>query len=276
MPAPYCVEKFNFNPHNLMGDFDYVDGQPRMMVTNKGFFVDKKGRRVNKHGWMVLANQGHLVDKHGRKKFDKRQLTNEGDIPKLYTLSGKRYDIKDTMGQLNKDPNGNIIIKQNPSGQLQDNLGRKVNDKGYLVDNKGNIIDCNGKQLFPVESLLTGEFAKIFPFTKFNVKRVTGDFEMNPSGNPILDKKPDGSLVDKQGRVVNPRGYLIDKDGNVIDDRDKLMFDKCILEDDGEIPAVFRTGLLKSDTASSLSRLMSEIEKNQPSEYDRTEENKIA
>jgi hypothetical protein len=36
-----------------MGDFDYIDGQPRMMVTNKGFFVDKKGRRVNKFGWMV-------------------------------------------------------------------------------------------------------------------------------------------------------------------------------------------------------------------------------
>ena len=68
---------------------------------------------------------------------------------------------------------------------------------------------------------------------------------------------------------------MIDKDGNVIDNRGKLMFDKCILEEDGEIPAVFRTGLLKSDTASDLSRLMSEIEKNQPSEYDRTEENKI-
>jgi hypothetical protein len=118
VPAPYCVEKFNFNPHNLMGDFDFVDGQPRMMVTNKGFFVDKKGRRVNKHGWMVLANQGHLVDKHGRKKFDKRQLTNEGDIPKLYNLSGKRYDIKDTMGQYDKDPMGNIILHENAKGEL--------------------------------------------------------------------------------------------------------------------------------------------------------------
>jgi hypothetical protein len=46
------------------------------------------------------------------------------------------------------------------------------------------------------------------------------------------------------------------------------MFDNSVIEPDGEIPAVFRTGLLKSDTASSLSRLMSEIEKNQPSEYD--------
>lgn len=67
---------------------------------------------------MVLANQGHLVDKHGRKKFDKRQLTNEGDIPKLYNLAGKRYDIKDTMGQYDKDPMGNIILHENAKGEL--------------------------------------------------------------------------------------------------------------------------------------------------------------
>jgi len=41
-----------------------------------------------------------------------------------------------------------------------------------------------------------------------------------------------------------------------------------MLDSDGEIPKVFRTGLLKSDTQSSLSRLMSEIEKNQPSEFE--------
>jgi hypothetical protein len=39
------------------------------------------------------------------------------------------------------------------------------------------------------------------------------------------------------------------------------MFDLCVLEDDGEIPSVFRTGLLKNDTNSELSRLMDEIEK---------------
>lgn len=39
------------------------------------------------------------------------------------------------------------------------------------------------------------------------------------------------------------------------------MFDKESLEKDGEIPSVFRTGLLKSDTGSSISRLMSEIER---------------
>lgn len=55
--------------------------------------------------------------------------------------------------------------------------------------------------------------------------------------------------------MVNERGYLIDKSGNVIDIRGKLMFDKNVLEKDGEIPAVFRTGLLQTDTASDVSRI---------------------
>ena len=52
------------------------------------------------------------------------------------------------------------------------------------------------------------------------------------------------------------------------------MFEKELLDNEEDIPKVFRTGLLKSDTASSLSRLMSEIGKNQPSEFD-LEEQKI-
>lgn len=68
---------------------------------------------------------------------------------------------------------------------------------------------------------------------------------MNPSGIPILDKAPDGALIDRQKRPVNSRGYLVDPTGNVIDDRDNIMFSKQTLDEDGEIPAVFRTGLLK-------------------------------
>jgi hypothetical protein len=61
---------------------------------------------------------------------------------------------------------------------------------------------------------------------------------------------------------VNARGYLIDQDGNVIDVRGNLVFDKAILLKDGEIPPVFRTGLLKDDgTVSNMSELMNEIEK---------------
>jgi len=42
-----------------------------------------------------------------------------------------------------------------------------------------------------------------------------------------------------------------------------VMFDREILEFDQEIPTVFRTGLLKCDTSSSIDRLMSEIERAQ-------------
>lgn len=38
------------------------------------------------------------------------------------------------------------------------------------------------------------------------------------------------------------------------------MFDKCVLEG-VEIPSVFRTGVLRQDTSSSISRLISEIDK---------------
>lgn len=71
---------------------------------------------------------------------------------------------------------------------------------------------------------------------------------------------------------MNPRGYLVDPAGNIIDKRGKRMFDKVILDSDGEIPKIFRTQMLKTDSGSSLSRLMDEIEKNQPSEYDRVPE----
>lgn len=68
--------------------------------------------------------------------------------------------------------------------------------------------------------------------------------------------------------MVNARGYLLDAEGNVIDKFGKKMFDRAILSPDGELPKVFRMNLLKSDSTSSLSELMREIEKNQSSEFD--------
>ena len=86
------------------------------------------------------------MDRHGRKKLDKKQLTPETDIPKLFTLSGKRYDIKDVMGQFDKDQVGRIVPHTSKNGkELLENMGRRVNDKGYLIDDKGNIIDVNSK-----------------------------------------------------------------------------------------------------------------------------------
>lgn len=64
-----------------------------------------------------------------------------------------------------------------PDGRLLDNDRKPVNEKGYLVDPKGNIIDHKHDILFPKSCLLSGEFPKIFPFTKFNPNKVMGDFD---------------------------------------------------------------------------------------------------
>lgn len=98
IPAPFCVEKHNFNPHNIRGDFEHdQSGKPIINKNKRGEIVDKKGRKVNKKGWLV-DDFGNLVDKNGRKKFDKKQLTPEGDLPKLYNYSGRRFDVADIIG----------------------------------------------------------------------------------------------------------------------------------------------------------------------------------
>lgn len=71
VPGEFRIEMFNFNPHRIMGDFIFFDSKIQLLQSSQGFFMDRKSRRVNKHGWMTLAGQGHLVDIHGRKKFDK-------------------------------------------------------------------------------------------------------------------------------------------------------------------------------------------------------------
>ena len=67
--------------------------------------------------------------------------------------------------------------------------------------------------------------------------------------------------MDRQGRLVNQSGFLVDSFGNVIDTRGKMMFGKHLLDGKGDIPEIFRVNLLRSDSQSSLSRLMSEIDK---------------
>lgn len=92
-------------------------------------------------------------------------------MPKLYNYQGKRFDIKNIMGVMNKDENGNIMPIQNRDGHLEDNIGQRVNEKGYTIDRNGNIVDpSNGRVLWLHKHLKNGEFPKIFPYTKFNIK----------------------------------------------------------------------------------------------------------
>jgi hypothetical protein len=68
-------------------------------------------------------------------------LTPDGDLPKLYNLNGRRFDVNDVCGVFDRDALGNIAPKKNKKGQMVDNLNRRVNEKGYLIDEAGNIID---------------------------------------------------------------------------------------------------------------------------------------
>ena len=81
VPAPFSFEKYNFNPHYMMGDFDYSGTKPNLLQSQQGFYLDKRSRRVNKHGWLTMGTQGHLVDVSGHKKFDKTLLTRDEDLP---------------------------------------------------------------------------------------------------------------------------------------------------------------------------------------------------
>ena len=59
---------------------------------------------------------------------------------------------------------------------------------------------------------------------------------------------------------MSSKGYLIDKEGHIVDKRGRKVFDKKILEKDGDVPKVFSTGLLRKDTFDTFAQLMSEIE----------------
>ena len=98
----------------------------------------------------------------------------------------------------------------NKVGDYIDNIGRKVNEKGYLVDEDGNIIDKEGRKLFDKKHLKNGEYPKILPFSKFNIRSILGNFEMDPLGVPILDKNEEGEFIDRNGKIVNSKGYLVD------------------------------------------------------------------
>lgn len=112
LPAPFNVEKHNFNPHEVRGDFAYDrNGKAKVQKTTEGAtegFTDKRGARMSSRGYRI-DKHGNMIDNRDRKKFDATHMTPDGDLPKLFNYNGRRFDIVDTIGQLDKDANGNII-----------------------------------------------------------------------------------------------------------------------------------------------------------------------
>lgn len=141
---------------------------------------------MNEHGFLV-DEQGNLVDKRGRIRLHNKLLDKDGNMPLLFTYKGKKYDIRDIIGSFDKDRKGNIIIRRDKDNQMVDKKGRRVNSKGYLIDNEGNVINEDGKVMFEKFTLSKdNEIPKLFPFLKFNIDDIKGEYEMDPLGNPML------------------------------------------------------------------------------------------
>mmetsp|Transcript_40257 Transcript_40257/g.29687 ORF Transcript_40257/g.29687 Transcript_40257/m.29687 type:complete len:81 (+) Transcript_40257:33-275(+) len=68
LPAPFCLEKYNFNPLQVQGNLSLNSStlRPEGNPTK-----DKNGRDVNRSGFLV-DKDGNLVDRRGRKVFDRR------------------------------------------------------------------------------------------------------------------------------------------------------------------------------------------------------------
>mmetsp|Transcript_22223 Transcript_22223/g.16643 ORF Transcript_22223/g.16643 Transcript_22223/m.16643 type:complete len:308 (+) Transcript_22223:946-1869(+) len=143
---------------------------------------------------------------------------------------------------------------------MVDKQGRPVNRKGYLIDANGNIVSNEGKVRFRAHELSKDEeIPKFFPFLKFDVDEIRGEYEMDPLGNPMLQKGKSGELLDNKGRKVNEKGYLVDPQGNVQNKRGYKVFGRLLMDAEGEIPEVFRQKLFRKDTADSFNELMNEI-----------------
>jgi hypothetical protein len=70
IPAPFCVEKYNFNPFKTRGEFNLDKNKNPIITKNRnGDKVDKYNRIVNSKGWLV-DRKGNVVDLMGVKKFD--------------------------------------------------------------------------------------------------------------------------------------------------------------------------------------------------------------
>ena len=103
-----------------------------------GKFLDKGGRQVNMQGFLIDIN-GSLLDRQGIKRFDWRQFSQfGGQMPKLYTYSGQRFDIHEVMGVFDRKADGTLefIETQDEMGKdvVIDKGGNLVNAKGYIVN----------------------------------------------------------------------------------------------------------------------------------------------
>lgn len=269
IPLPFSYDRYNFNIFDVIGNIatNPATGSPKKFEHRRGESItDENGFLVNSKGYLVDSSGNIISRTDGEIKLDKWQLTKESDIPTLYTYDARRFNIRQCMGEFDRDDEGHIVILSEFDGnnKLVDKQGRLVNQKGYLVDSKsGNVVTNEGVILFYKQELGPGgEIPKIMPYTKFNVDEIRGDLEKDDNGKIIvIHENEKGEILDNQKRRVNAKGYLIDNQGNILDQKGHKVFDNELIDENGEIPKVFRIGLLRSDSTTSLNRFLEELEK---------------
>ena len=230
LPQPYRLERHNFNPHKILGSFDWDEkyDRPKILLNSYGLRTDKLFRPVNRKGFLVNENMD-IIDDDGKIRFIAEQLSGKEDdiFPKLYTYKGEEYEIKDIIGTFLKDDKSKeIILNKDPkTGKTVDTKGRLVNANGYLIDEQGNIIHAKNQSImFNFWEIMFQEPPKIFSFTEFSLKWIMGRLDRDVTKNPRHDDE-----FDLDGRMINTMGYLIDTAGNIVDKHNKVIFRKDIL-----------------------------------------------
>lgn len=156
LPMPYRLERFNFSPHAIIGNFDYdVKTKKPIFLKNKfGQLTDKNYRPVNQSAFLI-NQQEDIIDNDGAVKFMHTMLALNGDLPQLYNYQGQRYKINEVLGQLRKDSTSKDILPQiSKESRAVDELKRPVNANGYLIDERGNIINQKGEVIWYFWELL--------------------------------------------------------------------------------------------------------------------------
>ena len=68
IPLRFEKEKFNFNPFDIMGNFDNTTNVTKEIV--EGIEFDLNGRSVNQHGYLIDLD-GHIINRRGRRILHK-------------------------------------------------------------------------------------------------------------------------------------------------------------------------------------------------------------
>ena len=71
-----------------------------------------------------------------------------------------------------------------------------------------------------------------------------GDLNLDKKGIPVLTRDKNGKFQDKTKKKVNQGGYLIDLNSNIIDKAGNVMFEKNLVDNQGQLPELFRGGYL--------------------------------